>query len=84
MFVFLLISPTFTKGGATMNSSYYGQDILAAALALTTAIANSSNDLDYINFVGNLLMLSGQQIVTIASGMQLYCPENPEDEKLVN
>jgi len=60
-----------------MNCPYYGQDLLAAAVALTAAVVNSSDNLDYINFVGNLLMLSGQQIITLASGMQLYCPQPP-------
>lgn len=65
-----------------MQCNYYGQDILATALGLATYIATSNDDAAYLNYVGNLLMLTGQQIVTIASAQAYYCnPATNTDNK---
>lgn len=63
-----------------MQCNYFGQDIITSALGLSTYIASTTNDTALLNYIGSILMLAGQQIVTVAAAQEFYCEKNKSTE----
>ena len=67
-----------------MACSYYGQDEMTLAFAIASALSDSIEDLTYLNYLSNLILLVGQQMTTIASAKQYYCTNRTNDTQIIN
>lgn len=61
-----------------MRCKYFGQDILAFSVGLASYICTQVQNIELLNLIGDLFMLVGQQIVTIAGAREYFCPQDSD------